>query len=121
VSGGHVEANRGLLGRFPRSAPIPSLTDLAPKTLIDSAIHTLALSRALISTSQIRWVTSLIDALVSSLDNGDELGACVCCGKPVAREDPFLRYGGRYYHAGSCVESDPPALRAQTHGRPAVI
>jgi hypothetical protein len=92
---------------------MPSLADLSPRALIDSPIRTLALSLTLIPTTQIRWLTSLIDARVSSVGDGDDLGVCATCGKPVARDDPFLRYRGRYYHGGSCVESDPPALRAR--------
>lgn len=117
----HVETNRAVLGRFRGSARVPSLADVSPRALIDSSIRTLALSLTLIPTSQIRWLTSLIDAGMRSIGDGDDLGVCATCGKPVARDDPFLRFSGRYYHGGSCVESDPPGLRtrAQSNAHPA--
>jgi hypothetical protein len=55
-----------------------------------------------------------------SLDTGArELGSCVACGDAVRPGDAFLRYRGDYYHAGLCIERDPPALsrRAELAGR----
>ena len=40
-------------------------------------------------------------------------GACVACGDPVRERDAFLRYRGEYYHAGPCLEDNPPALQQQ--------
>jgi hypothetical protein len=42
-----------------------------------------------------------------------ELGRCVACGDLVRPSDAFLRYRGEYYHAGMCIELDPPALRTR--------
>jgi hypothetical protein len=39
------------------------------------------------------------------------LGPCAACGAPVTESDPFIRYHGEYYHAHSCAESNPPALK----------
>jgi anti-sigma B factor antagonist len=100
------------------SAPTPSLIDRAPEAVFDSVIRVLGLSRTVIWTNQIRGLTRAIAALVNSLDGGDDRGVCVSCGKPITRQDPFLRYGGRYYHGGSCIESDPPALRARAQPGP---
>jgi hypothetical protein len=36
-------------------------------------------------------------------------GVCATCGEAVIAGDPFLRYGGAYFHADGCVESCPPA------------
>lgn len=42
------------------------------------------------------------------------LGRCVVCHEPVYEHEPFLRHRGLYYHAGPCLERDPPALRTRT-------
>jgi anti-anti-sigma factor len=88
--------------------------------LLEPALSVLAIPLTLISISQITWLTRLVAAAVNSQEGEDDLGVCVVCGKPVDREDPFLRSRGEYYHAGSCLESNPPAARAQltTHTRP---
>jgi hypothetical protein len=41
------------------------------------------------------------------------LGKCVACQEPVYENQAFLRYRGDYYHAGLCVERDPPASRTR--------
>jgi hypothetical protein len=76
-------------------------------------IDVLAFPLNLIPTSEIQWLTRRIAALMSSRIGEGDPGICVACGEPVGRGDPFLRYRGEYYHAGSCLESDPPALRAR--------
>jgi hypothetical protein len=57
-----------------------------------------------------RQVWSEIDALWGS-GGHRRFGVCVACGQPVFEHDAFLRYRGDYYHAGPCIEADPPALR----------
>ena len=39
---------------------------------------------------------------------------CVACGHRILDNDAFLRYRGEYYHAGPCLENDPPALRRRS-------
>ena len=36
---------------------------------------------------------------------------CVVCDQPVLERDAFLRYRGEYFHAATCLEQEPPALR----------
>jgi anti-anti-sigma factor len=110
----HIPTNRGLLDLLRTAARIPGPAARAPRVLLEPALSVLAVPLSLISVSQIAWLTRLVAAAVNSQAGEDHLGVCVACGEPVDREDPFLRYSGEYYHAGSCLESNPPALQART-------
>ena len=60
----------------------------------------------------IRGLTLAHKTLLALLPATDDqcLGACADCGAPVTQTDPFIRYGGDYYHAHGCAETNPPAL-----------
>lgn len=109
----HIPTDRGLLDLLRTAARISGPAARAPRALLEPALSVLAIPLTLISISQITWLTRLVAAAVNSQAGEDDLGVCVACGKPVDREDPFLRYRGEYYHAGPCLESNPPALRAR--------
>jgi anti-anti-sigma factor len=109
----HIPTDRGLLERLRSAARIPSPAALAPPTSINAVVDVLAIPLTLIPGSQIARLTRLIAASVSAKVGVGDLRMCVVCAEPVGRHEPFLRYRGEYYHAGSCLEADPPALRAR--------
>jgi hypothetical protein len=65
----------------------------------------------------IRQIVSPITALIRGMSGAEHLGVCAVCGETVARDHPFLRYRGDYFHGGWCIESDPPALRRDSDQR----
>jgi hypothetical protein len=110
----HIPTDRGLLDLLRTAARISGPAARAPRALLEPALSVLAIPLTVISISQITWLARLVAAAVNSQAGEADLGVCVACGKPVYREDPFLRYRGEYYRAGSCLESNPPALRARS-------
>jgi anti-anti-sigma factor len=109
----HIPTDRGVLDRLRTAARIPGPEAVVPRALLEPALSVLAMPLTLVPISQISWLTRLVAAVVNSQIGEDDLGVCAACGEPVDRNDPFLRYRGQYYHAGSCLESNPPALRAR--------
>jgi anti-sigma B factor antagonist len=108
----HIPTDRGLLDRLRVAVRTPGTVSVALPASMTPVMDVLAIPLTLIPTSQIARLARLIAASVSSQVGEGDLGACVACGEPVSRDEPFLRYGGEYYHAGACLEADPPALRA---------
>jgi hypothetical protein len=103
---------RRLIDHLHASTRRGGFTALATQGVIVPAINALAIPLLSTSTNEIGRLTSLIVTLMRPMGGNQDGRACVVCGDPIGRDDPFLRYRGDYYHAGSCIESDPPALRA---------
>jgi anti-anti-sigma factor len=60
------------------------------------------------------------NAIRSITADSDRVGWCAVCGGAVMRDEPRLRFGGKHYHAGFCVESSPPAEQSVRQEPPAL-
>jgi hypothetical protein len=74
-------------------------------------IRLLPTSLSTVPINVLKWLAIPLAALITIAAGDRALGNCAACGDPVIDGDGFLRYRGEYYHAGDCVDYDPPALR----------